>query len=72
MLDINVDYHWFSFVMPGHAPASQKFSFSLSPSEWKTLRLMRDNSSACELVYGEEGAMPGLHTLYGIAPRCTP
>ena len=39
-----------------------------SPSEWKTLRLMRDNSSACELVYGEEGAMPGLHTLYGIAP----
>ena len=39
-----------------------------SPSELKSLRIMEENSAVCELVYGEQGVMPGYKTTYRIAP----
>jgi len=38
------------------------------PSELKSMRIMRDNSAVCELVYGEQSRCPGYHTVYDIAP----
>lgn len=40
-----------------------------SPSELKSLRIMEDNSAVCELVYGEQGVIPGYKTTYRIAPE---
>lgn len=40
-----------------------------SPSELKSLRIMEDNSAVCELIYGEQGIMPGYRTTYNIAPN---
>lgn len=39
-----------------------------SPSELKTLRIMADNSSACELLGAKVGETPGSHDLYNVAP----
>lgn len=39
-----------------------------SPSELKSLRIMRDNSAVCELVYGDRDIQPGYKTTYRIAP----
>lgn len=39
-----------------------------TPSELKSIRIMRENSAVCELVYGEQGRYPGYRTVYGVAP----
>lgn len=39
-----------------------------TPSELKSMRIMRENSAVCELVYGEQGRYPGYRTVYDIAP----
>lgn len=39
-----------------------------SPSEWEALRLLRENSSAMELVTGRFGDMPTQREVYGAAP----
>ncbi len=39
-----------------------------SPSELKSLRIMADNSSACELLGAQVGETPASHDLYEVAP----
>ena len=39
-----------------------------SPSELKSLRIMEENSAVCELVYGDQGILPGYQTTYRTAP----
>jgi len=39
-----------------------------SPSEWEALRLLRENSSAMELLTGRFGDMPTQREVYGAAP----
>lgn len=40
-----------------------------SPSEWKALRIFRDNSAAMELLTGEFGDMPTQREVYAAAPE---
>lgn len=40
-----------------------------APSELATLRIMADNSAACELYSGLPGWVPGKNSLYGVADR---
>lgn len=37
-------------------------------SELKSLRIMKENSAACELVYGRQGVLPGYRSTYQVAP----
>lgn len=39
-----------------------------APSELKTMRIMSENSAACELLGKEVGYVPDMRTIYGIAP----
>ena len=39
-----------------------------SPSELKSLRVMKENSAVCELVYGRQDVLPGYKTTYQVAP----
>ena len=40
-----------------------------SPSELKSLRVMKDNSAVCELVYGRQEVLPGYRSTYQVAPE---
>ena len=40
-----------------------------SPSELKSIRIMEENSAACELVSGNQEWCPGFHNIYNVAPR---
>ncbi len=39
-----------------------------SPSELKSLDIMRENSAVCELLTGSQEWHPGFHATYGVAP----
>lgn len=39
-----------------------------SPSELKSLRIMKENSAVCELIYGDRCILPGYKTTYQTAP----
>ncbi|MGM9773003.1 MAG: transposase, partial [Segatella copri] len=38
-------------------------------SELKSIRIMEENSAACELVSGNQEWRPGFHNIYNVAPR---
>ena len=40
-----------------------------SPSELASLRIMRDNSAACELYSGTPGWLPGINSLYAVTDK---
>lgn len=40
-----------------------------SPSELKSLRIMQENSSVCELVYGQTDLLPSYKSIYRVAPE---